>query len=338
MTLPYGAFEVGGVVQPVALDGGAGLLRDSDPALYFALDFWTWVVNNYPGPRIVQAAQAAGLTTPGGQAVTAAVQQAYPYDPSSYELESQFRFPFLAAYRTRARSTRLTASYEDDRTEFQLLYVLPPLDAAAAERLLPALTSVYKALRHATTQGWDPGYTPPGGTLGGQPWSAAFANLEEIGLTGCTHGRLPSGGGLDFPSILVDGYFVERDNYVKTGGTYGGADLTVDLVADDGTYVGPIAQVSTELAPTITSLSVASGPVAGGTAVTITGTGFVDGSFSPGQLGVYFGPRLAGSIVWVSATSITCTTPAVLGPGTVGCTVINKDGQSANLPAAFTFS
>lgn len=82
-------------------------------------------------------------------------------------------------------------------------------------------------------------------------------------------------------------------------------------------------------APTITTVNPATGLIAGGDVVTITGTGFL-----PGAL-VFFGttPAVVGS---VTPTQIICTSPAH-SAGTVRVTVTNFDGQSAVKVNAFTF-
>ncbi len=83
-------------------------------------------------------------------------------------------------------------------------------------------------------------------------------------------------------------------------------------------------------APTVSSVSPSTGPTAGGTAVSITGTGFVAGA------SVTFGSASAGSVNVVSATQITATTPAnPSGPVTV--TVTNPDSGNGSLPNAFTY-
>jgi hypothetical protein len=75
-------------------------------------------------------------------------------------------------------------------------------------------------------------------------------------------------------------------------------------------------------APTITSLSVNTGPAAGGTAVTITGTGFT------GATAVNFGAAAATSVVVVSATQITCVSPP--GAGGVNVTVVHPTNGTSN--------
>ncbi len=83
-------------------------------------------------------------------------------------------------------------------------------------------------------------------------------------------------------------------------------------------------------APTVAAVSPASGPLAGGTAITITGTGFSAGAT------VDLGGVPATAVVVVSATSITATTGAH-APGAVVVTVTNADGQGGTLSGGFTY-
>jgi len=87
----------------------------------------------------------------------------------------------------------------------------------------------------------------------------------------------------------------------------------------DVTLIGPSTQTTTRRGyeylpvfgdPILSTVSPNTGPVAGGDAVTLTGTDFAPGSF------VYFGSQQA-SVQNVSATQIDCTTPPVAGPGRV---------------------
>lgn len=73
--------------------------------------------------------------------------------------------------------------------------------------------------------------------------------------------------------------------------------------------------------PAITGLSPATGPAAGGTPVTISGTGFT------GATSVTFGGTAATSVTVVSANSITCTSPAHAA-GTVDVVVTTPKGTS----------
>jgi len=91
-----------------------------------------------------------------------------------------------------------------------------------------------------------------------------------------------------------------------------------------------IAEASGLPAPTLTSISPASGNIAGGTPVTLTGTDFVNGAT------VRFGAVAAVSVTFNSATSLTAITPAQAA-GTVSVTVTNPDTQNATLNAAFLY-
>jgi hypothetical protein len=84
-------------------------------------------------------------------------------------------------------------------------------------------------------------------------------------------------------------------------------------------------------APTITSLTPISGPLTGGTTVTINGSRFADGAT------VRFGDAPGQQVVVANALRLTVRTPAVTNPGRVSVTVTNPDGQSATLPDSFTF-
>jgi hypothetical protein len=82
--------------------------------------------------------------------------------------------------------------------------------------------------------------------------------------------------------------------------------------------------------PTVSSVSPNNGPIAGGTAVTITGASFASGAT------VTFGGTAATNVVVVSGTQITATTPAG-GVGAVTVTV-TVNGQSGSLTSGFTYN
>ncbi|MBN1419548.1 MAG: IPT/TIG domain-containing protein [Planctomycetes bacterium] len=82
--------------------------------------------------------------------------------------------------------------------------------------------------------------------------------------------------------------------------------------------------------PAVASVEPSSGPIEGGTAVTITGENFAAGA------GVRFGGEPATDVVVASATEITCTTPAHAA-GAVEVEVRNPDGRAGTLAEAFTY-
>jgi hypothetical protein len=84
------------------------------------------------------------------------------------------------------------------------------------------------------------------------------------------------------------------------------------------------------LAPVVTSVSPNTGTTTGGTHVTLTGKNFVSGAR------VTFGGAAATSVVVVSATQITASTPPHK-PGAVNVVVTNPGGQSGTLAGGFTY-
>jgi uncharacterized delta-60 repeat protein len=96
-----------------------------------------------------------------------------------------------------------------------------------------------------------------------------------------------------------------------------------------GTAATPPPNPGAIPAPTVTSISPTSGPTTGGTSVTITGTNLT------GATGVTIGGAAARSVMVVSATSITCTTPA----GTKGTksVVVTTPGGSNVSNSLFTY-
>jgi len=83
-------------------------------------------------------------------------------------------------------------------------------------------------------------------------------------------------------------------------------------------------------APTATSSSPASGPTAGGTAMTINGTNFVSGAT------VLVGGKPATNVVVVGSQTLTLTTPAHAA-GVVNLVVTNPDQQAATRASAYTY-
>ena len=88
---------------------------------------------------------------------------------------------------------------------------------------------------------------------------------------------------------------------------------------------------SSNPAPTVTSITPNSGNINGGTAVTVTGTGFLAGA----TLSV--GGTPATGVTLVSSTSITAVTPAHAA-GAVNVMVTNTDTQSGTLNSGYTYS
>ena len=83
--------------------------------------------------------------------------------------------------------------------------------------------------------------------------------------------------------------------------------------------------------PIVSSVTPNSGPTAGGTSVTISGSGLQPGA------GVVMGGAAATNVSVTSATQITATTPAHAA-GAVNVVVTNPDGQAGTLTNGFTYT
>lgn len=155
-------------------------------------------------------------------------------------------------------------------------------------------------------------------------------------------GRADGGDGTD-PLGRFDGSnaapvveFVDsgRLRVMTPQGSPGIANLIV-LNPDDQIGVLPDAFTFSGLAPAVTTVAPATGPSLGGTPVTITGTGFVDGVTV--EFGTGDARRAARSVVVVSPTKITAVTPAHPADD-VTVTVVNPDRGTASLPSGYTYS
>ena len=135
------------------------------------------------------------------------------------------------------------------------------------------------------------------------------------------------GAGHIATSITVDSPTVITATPPADTGT---VDITVTTPGGTS-YTSPADKFTYSSPPLVTAISRNTGPTAGGTNVTITGTSFVAGATS-----VAFGTRAATKLT-VSASSITATSPAAAGAGTVDITITTPGGTSAT-KAADTFT
>jgi IPT/TIG domain len=161
--------------------------------------------------------------------------------------------------------------------------------------------------------------SPNSGDQGG----GTSVTISGTGFTGAT--------GVSFGPNSASSFTVDSDTQitaVSPAGQDGTVDLTVSTPAGTST-TSPNDQFTYQVAaspPVVSSISPTSGPLPGGTAVTISGTGFT------GATGVSFGPNPASSYTVDSDTQITAVSPAFYKGGTVDVTVTTPAGTSAASP------
>ncbi|MCL5670043.1 MAG: IPT/TIG domain-containing protein [Acidobacteria bacterium] len=110
----------------------------------------------------------------------------------------------------------------------------------------------------------------------------------------------------------------------------GAVSVTVTNPAGGSATSASAFTYTTSTSPTVSSVSPNSGPVGGGTAVTITGTNFASGAT------ISFGGIPASNVSFVSSTQLKATTPAHAA-GAVNVAVTNPNGSSAALSNGFTY-
>ncbi|MHC5541319.1 IPT/TIG domain-containing protein, partial [Singulisphaera rosea] len=160
---------------------------------------------------------------------------------------------------------------------------------------------------------------PEGPSSGGDT-----VTITGTGFTGATQ--------VDFGGVPASRVVVNSDSQITAVSPPGSGIVDVTVVTPQGSSAtSPTDRFTYVVASVVTQISTTVGPEAGGTPVTITGTGF--GSVAQ----VYFGATLASNIVVNSDTQITATSPAGAA-GMVNVTVVTPGGTSPVLPAVqFTY-
>ena len=184
------------------------------------LSFLSAMLRQHVGARLVAECSRSGLS-----AITDAVMYGAPYDVTPYLREAQFDFPLLAIYRMTARYPEATASWTRDEGEWGVDYVLPPLSASQAERIVPILRAVGVVIENRTRQGWDPSYR------GGEK-IVNTAAIDAIGLMSGTYGLFRAVDGTDLSFWGFRGILAVSERTSPVAGAFpvfAGADVEVDL-------------------------------------------------------------------------------------------------------------
>jgi subtilisin len=203
---------------------------------------------------------------------------------------------------------------------------------ASPDRLLNV--STFGATAPATVPGAP---TLDSATGGAGSVSLAWSAPSSNGGASITNYKIYRGtvaGGEATTAIATVGNVTSYDDSGLAAGTYFYQVSAVNSVgegAKSDELSGTATTPPPTPAPSVTSVSPASGSTLGGTSVTISGSGFLSGASASMD-----GSALAGTIV-VSATTITGTTGAhVAGP--VDVVVTNPDTQTGTCAACYTYA
>ncbi|MBJ2143629.1 IPTL-CTERM sorting domain-containing protein [Delftia acidovorans] len=160
------------------------------------------------------------------------------------------------------------------------------------------------------------------------PTSGPQAGGTTVTLTGTNLGGATA---VTFGATAATGFTVNSATQITATAPAGTGTVDVRITTAGGTSTTSAADQFTYVpAPTVTSISPTSGPQAGGTTVTLTGTNL------SGATAVTFGATAATGFTVNSATQITATAPA--GTGTVDVRITTVGGTSATSAAdQFTY-
>jgi hypothetical protein len=172
--------------------------------------------------------------------------------------------------------------------------------------------------------------TDPAPTVTGiSPASGTVAGGTAVTITGTnfvTNATATVGGVACTSPTVVNATTLTCTTGARTAGTVNVVVTNPDTQA--GTGAGLYTYL--DVAPGVSSVAPASGPIAGGTTITINGTGFQAGA------SITVGGVSCDDTVLVSSTEMTCTT----GPGAAGSVsvvVTNPGSLPGTLPNGFTY-
>jgi hypothetical protein len=169
---------------------------------------------------------------------------------------------------------------------------------------------------------------PPPTITSVSPNSGTTAGGTAVTIAGT---NFAAGATVTFGSAAASNVIVVSGTQITATTPAGSAGAVMVTVSNPGGQSGGLASAFTYIAPpTVTSVSPSTGPAAGGTAVTITGTNFASGAT------VTFGGTAATNVAVTNSTTITATTPAHVA-GVVTVTVTNSNGLSGSLASGFTY-
>ena len=177
---------------------------------------------------------------------------------------------------------------------------------------------------------------PPPTVTGVAPSSGSAQGGTTVTVTGT---NLSGTTSVSFGTVAAAAFVVNTDAQVTAASPAGTGTVDVTVTTGEGTSAisTPADQFTFTSSPpppsfpTITAVHPSSGPMAGGTSVTITGTNFT------GAVAVRFDTALAPTFTVNSATSITAVTPAG-SPGVVDVIVVTLQGTSpTGLADRFTY-
>jgi hypothetical protein len=216
----FGTYGLGNLVLPLTSSTSNSLLKDADPVMYYLLDYFEAMLIQHVGARFTAAVTAAGSPIS-----TSVVAMKVPYNPARHMQDPSFKLPLFSIYRTKGTMYEKSRSFAGKKTQIEMLWMLPPLDASQMELLGPIQNAVVSAIHLTGEQGFDPSYLS-GASVG------QLAGFEAFRFTDYEY-ALAQGTNMLFETVIIRAELTERET-VPAGEfkAYTGTDVEQDLIAN----------------------------------------------------------------------------------------------------------
>ena len=208
-----------------------------------------------------------------------------------------------------------------------------PTTAYWVEVATPTGTSTPAVFTYTTVKPTVTAITPNQGSIAGG--SSITVTGSGFLSNAIVHFVQESGGVPVIPAVSFNGSFVNVTTStsltVVSPGIVAGSTYFVTVTTSAGTSPTSGADVFTYsyLVPTVSAVSPSQGPNAGGTSVTVTGTGFITGATVTFARGACNGTAYAGSnVTIVNSSTITATSPVVFSAGSYYVYVTTTSGAN----------
>lgn len=232
----YGDFKLGGVEFPVSASPFVASRAQLDPILNTALAFYKAMLEKHLSAYFDAMVTDAQMTDYVGKIVAEMIG----YDPTPYLQAAQYKFPLLAIYRTEEDVEDHTVAWYKTEQKWTILYILPTLSAAQANKIIHILKGVRAVIVDRTIQGYDPDYLN-----GAEVWSDC--GVMEIGVSAARYGAIPDvNTNLYFPALEMTIQCVEREQKNPNLDTLEGIDATVATATSNPDDDLDVAQISWE--------------------------------------------------------------------------------------------
>ena len=171
----WGPFGFGKTQYPLTASTAKSLLEDADPAIFWLLDFLSAMLTKHMGARWTAESAAAGLAKLDGNP-SVLVGSKVSHDPLPWLPAFQYDFPILGAFRVAAvrKQEDVAPATHDGQPLYStahVLFMLPPLTADQANKLLPILHAVQVVAKEKVFVGADP------------DWQSGALLTEKMGVT-----------------------------------------------------------------------------------------------------------------------------------------------------------